>query len=88
MDDERGDALRRVIRQAMANGYELERHWGSDRPIGFHDIATGALRQVDYNLLFQHAFAQALWGDDWQRHLAAMVLEPDPLDYLLRNPLI
>lgn len=54
---------------------------------------------VDYRVIFSHSFAKAFWGakdegttykgdivewESWQRHLAEMVLEEDPLQYLTR----
>ena len=36
-------------------------------------------------LIFNKDFARALFGDDWEKHLQAMVIAPDALKYLSDN---
>jgi hypothetical protein len=38
-----------------------------------------------FEILYDHQFARAVWGDEFKRHLQEMVVSADPLQYLGEN---
>lgn len=72
----------------------------------FYEIGKGSyvyrgdvrIGESDYDIIFNHDFAKALWGEDvehhlykdvwipeWQYHLQNMVIDEDPIRYLGEN---
>jgi hypothetical protein len=35
-----------------------------------------------FGTIFDHSFAKVIWGKDWEKHIQAMVLAEDPIQYL------
>jgi hypothetical protein len=61
----------------------------SDQDDPYHSIRIGIREYLDhpypsglYDIIFTHAFAKALWGGQWLKHLKRMVGYRIPLYYL------
>jgi hypothetical protein len=89
------EILEKAIKQAIAGGWNAEIR-DTGLYIGEYENATASyhgtsLFQPDYNIIYDHDFAKALWGDHpidtqfrkaWQQHLQQMVISDDPIKYL------
>ena len=88
-----------AIKKAVNSGLRLDRVDMLDTPKEVAEWALNPFYPHWPSLLFSHAFAKALWGEDktypggqeksellsWQYHLQQMVISEDPIKYLGEN---
>ena len=87
------EILRKAVMKAKKQGYFLGIDidtllTGGDDVICFNDtIASRNYVKGSfcyYKIIYNHRFAEALWGKDWTTHLQNMVVLRDPLEYLVK----
>lgn len=76
----RQEILLNAIDKTIGNG------WGNGKVA--REFVSGVWRDKDariFAIIYDHGFAQALWGDDMFSHLQRMVIAEDPIMYLGEN---
>ena len=66
----------RAVAKAVENGYAINES-GVIKLDPFSYDLNGIAK-----VIYSHAFARALFGEDWQEHLKVMVLSGNPVQYL------
>lgn len=88
---EKIEILRKALMKAKKQGYFLAIDmdtiiFHNPDVVCFNDVISGKdfLKGTFsyYKIIFNHDFAQAFWGQDWQKHLQNMVILREPLEYL------
>lgn len=98
------DTLTKAIQRALKNGWSLPEHfdaWNVDDSghIIYYSSGTKFEPFSPYDVIYNHSFSRALWGDDplpgglgewlyrplWEWHLTKMVVAKDPIQYLADN---
>lgn len=93
-----------ILGKAEAEGFTVREDAYGNAYVAWHpnpdsfreEDSVGVLAQSWQEIIYNHDFAKALWGDgdgqtighepaDWQYHLQQMVIAPDPIKYLGEN---
>ena len=85
------DVLRKAVTKAKKQGYfpmpNLDAMLFDSKDVVCHDDTISSRDYLPgafsyFRIIYNHRFAEAFWGKDWQTHLQNMVILPEPLQYL------
>lgn len=77
-------ALKRVSKNGYKHKFRIDEAMGlmKLRSQPGSDLAGVSCSTHVNEIIFDHKFAKALWGFDWEVHLQKMVIEKEPLQYI------